>query len=82
MPLADFVAEVFDILDRNPRVEEILVKRVHGHRFAAESGRESYDAFFQQYNRRSRSALRLEKHCRVSIRERSASTASPSTGKR
>jgi uncharacterized oxidoreductase len=52
MPLGDFVAEVFDILDRNPRVEEILVKRVHGHRFAAKGGPESYEAFFQHYNAR------------------------------
>jgi uncharacterized oxidoreductase len=52
MPLEGFVAEVFDILEQNPRVEEILVTRVHGHRFAAESGRESYEAFFRQYNSR------------------------------
>jgi uncharacterized oxidoreductase len=52
MPLGDFVAEVLDILGRNPRVEEILVKRVQAHRFAAESGRDNYNAFFQNYNGR------------------------------
>jgi hypothetical protein len=52
MPLGDFVAEVFDILDRNPHVEEILVKRVQAHRFAAESGRDNYNAFFEHYNER------------------------------
>jgi uncharacterized oxidoreductase len=52
MPLGDFVAEVFDILDRNPRVEEILVKRVQAHRFAAESGRDNYNALFEHYNGR------------------------------
>jgi len=50
MPLGDFISEVFDILDHNPRVEEILVKRVQAHRFAAESGSENYDVFFQHYN--------------------------------
>ena len=45
MPLAAFVAEVFDILERNPRTPEILVERVHGHRFAAERGHDSYESF-------------------------------------
>ena len=50
MPLREFVAEVFDILEHNSETEEILVSRVLPHRFAAESGRANYDAFFQQYN--------------------------------
>jgi uncharacterized oxidoreductase len=52
MPLTDFVSEVFEHLEHDPEAEEILVKRVHAHRFAAEGGRESYEAFFRQYNRR------------------------------
>jgi hypothetical protein len=40
------------ILNDEPQVEEALVKRTFPHRFAAEGGRERYDAFFKQYNER------------------------------
>jgi uncharacterized oxidoreductase len=52
MPLKNFISEVMQILKSDPQVEEVLVKRVHPHRFAAENGREKYDAFFRQYNAR------------------------------
>ena len=52
MPLNDFISEVMQILEDNPQVEEVLVKRTLAHRFAVEAGREKYDAFFKQYNER------------------------------
>ena len=52
MPLGDFVSEVMQILKSDPDVEEVLVKRVLPHRYAAEHGRESYDAFFKKYHSR------------------------------
>lgn len=52
MPLNDFTSEVIQILEDNPQGEEVLVKRTLAHRFAAEAGREKYDAFFKQYNER------------------------------
>jgi len=53
MPLRDFVAEVMEILIRDPDVEEVLVQRVLPHRYAAEQGRENYDAFFRKYHSRA-----------------------------
>jgi uncharacterized oxidoreductase len=50
MPLREFIGEAFAILERDPDVEEVLVKRVRPHRFAAERGQAGYEAFFQQYN--------------------------------
>jgi uncharacterized oxidoreductase len=50
MPLREFIDEALAILQRDPDVEEVLVKRVHAHRFAAERGQAGYDAFFRQYN--------------------------------
>jgi uncharacterized oxidoreductase len=52
MPLNDFIAEAMQILKNEPQVEEVLVKRVLPHRFAAEAGRDKYDALFKQYNER------------------------------
>ena len=52
MPLSDFISEAMQILENNSQVEEVLVKRTLAHRFAAEAGREKYDAFFKQYNER------------------------------
>jgi len=46
MPLKDFSSEVMQILKSDPPVEEVLVMRVHPHRFAAEKGRVAYEAFF------------------------------------
>ncbi len=39
MPLKEFLAEVFKIAQANPAVEEILVERVKGLRFAEKSGK-------------------------------------------
>ena len=52
MPLRDFISEVMEILKSDPHVEEVLVQRVLPHRYAAEHGRENYDAFFEKYHRR------------------------------
>jgi len=52
MPLKDFISEVMQILKIDPHVEEVLVKRVLPHRYAAEHGRENYDAFFEKYHSR------------------------------
>ena len=52
MPLGDFVSEVMQILKGDPDVEEVLVKRVLPHRYAAERGRENYDTFFREYHSR------------------------------
>jgi uncharacterized oxidoreductase len=50
MPLADFLAEVTEILKTQPNATEILVERVKPLRFSAENGQEKYEAFFQQFN--------------------------------
>ncbi len=50
MPLGEFIAEVMEILKTQPETMEILVKRVHPLRFAAEEGRKKYDEFFKQRN--------------------------------
>jgi uncharacterized oxidoreductase len=50
MPLQEFVDEALAILKSAPSVDEVLVQRVHPHRFAAERGQAAYEAFFQQYN--------------------------------
>ncbi len=50
MPLADFIAEVMQILTNQPDVREILVQRVFPLRFAAENGLAAYDAFFKTLN--------------------------------
>jgi uncharacterized oxidoreductase len=52
MPLRDFISEVMQILKSDPHVEEVLVKRVLPHRYAAERGRENYDVFFKTYHSR------------------------------
>jgi len=52
MPLKDFISEALQILSSDPHVEEVLVKRVLPHRYAAEHGRENYDAFFEKCNSR------------------------------
>jgi uncharacterized oxidoreductase len=48
MPLADYIAEVMNILKTQPTVTEICVERVKRLRFAAESG--SYDSVFKSFN--------------------------------
>jgi len=53
MPLKDFISEALQILSSDPHVEEVLVKRVLPHRYAAERGREYYAAFFDKYHSRA-----------------------------
>jgi uncharacterized oxidoreductase len=48
MPLAEFLAEVMEILRTQPNITEICVERVKPIRFAAESG--GFDAIFQGLN--------------------------------
>ena len=50
MPLADFIAEVLDILTTQPHATEICVQRVHPLRDAASNGREKYEQAFQGFN--------------------------------
>jgi uncharacterized oxidoreductase len=48
MPLGDYIAETMSLLSAEPTPPEIIVERVKGLRFAADSGR--YDAVFQGLN--------------------------------
>lgn len=50
MPLAEFVAEVMSILETQPDVREVLVKRVYPLRFAAEQGSDGYAKQFAALN--------------------------------
>jgi uncharacterized oxidoreductase len=50
MPLADFIAEVMDILSTQPNAIEILVKTVFPLRFAGEFNSEKYYEAFEQFN--------------------------------
>ncbi|RDU98242.1 SDR family oxidoreductase [Trinickia dinghuensis] len=50
MPLAEFIDEVMSILETQPNVREVLVKRVYPLRFAAEQGYEKYMAQFHGFN--------------------------------
>lgn len=52
MPLADFIAEVTQILTTQPDVREIMVQRVYPLRFAAEKGQAGFDEFFGTMNGR------------------------------
>ena len=56
MPLDEFVAEVMHILDTEPEVTEVLVKRVHAQRFAILGGFDAYRAFFKRMNDAIRAA--------------------------
>jgi len=50
MPLKEFIDEVMSILQNQPDVKEICVKKVYPLRFAAEGGQENYEQFFQGFN--------------------------------
>jgi uncharacterized oxidoreductase len=50
MPLAEFIAEVMQILKTQPAATEILVKRVEPLRFAAAGGAENYATVFKYLN--------------------------------
>jgi uncharacterized oxidoreductase len=50
MPLNEFIAETMEILKTEPTPTEILVKKVYPLRFAADNGKEKYDATFMGFN--------------------------------
>jgi uncharacterized oxidoreductase len=50
MPLDEYIAEVMEIFQTRPQATEICVKKVQPLRFAAESGRENYEVFFEKFN--------------------------------
>ena len=50
MPLADYIAEVMQILATQPEANEILVKRVYPLRFAGGMDVEKFNSFFDQFN--------------------------------
>ena len=50
MPLAEFTAEVMEILQTQPEAKEICVKRVYPLRFAAEQGQAKYEEQFLGFN--------------------------------
>ena len=50
MPLAEFTAEVIEILQTQPEAKEICVKRVYPLRFAAEQGQVKYEEQFLGFN--------------------------------
>lgn len=50
MPLADFIAEVVQIIAIEPEANEILVKKVYPLRFAGDLNAEKFTSFFEQFN--------------------------------
>ena len=50
MPLKEFIDEVMSILQSQPDVKEVCVKKVYPLRFATEQGQENYENFFNQFN--------------------------------
>jgi uncharacterized oxidoreductase len=50
MPLADYIAEVMEILSTQPEAKEILVKNVYPLRFAGDFDSDKFYGFFEQFN--------------------------------
>jgi len=50
MPLADYIAEVMEILSTQPEAKEILVKNVFPLRFAGDFNSEKFYSFFENFN--------------------------------
>ena len=50
MPLADFIAEVMQILETQPDAHEVLVDKVHPLRFAGDFDAKKFNGFFEQFN--------------------------------
>ena len=50
MPLAEFIAEVMDILATQPKTNEILVEKAYPLRFAGDFNAKKFDSFFEQFN--------------------------------
>ena len=57
MPLAEFLAEVMEIITTQPEAKEIRVQRVHPLRFSAEKGQEGYEQIFTGLNDGMRAAM-------------------------
>jgi len=51
MPLADFIAEVMEILCNQPEAKEILVKKVYPLRFAGDFNSKTFYEFFESFNK-------------------------------
>ena len=60
MPLAEFIAEVFQILKTNPEAEEILVQRVLPQRTSSHQGAPAYRKFWTTMNENLFAARRAE----------------------
>lgn len=50
MPLAEYIAEVMEILASQPEANEILVKRVYPLRFAGDFDAKKFESFFENFN--------------------------------
>lgn len=57
MPLADFIAEVMQLIAAQPDAKEICVQRVYPLRFAAEKGQAGYEQLFTGLNDGFRAAM-------------------------
>jgi uncharacterized oxidoreductase len=53
MPLDEYIAETMEVLEKQPEAKEICVKRVHPLRYAAEQGREKYEAQVLAFNKQA-----------------------------
>jgi uncharacterized oxidoreductase len=53
MPLAEFIAETIEILDKQPEAKEICVKRVYPLRFAEAPGPAKYEQQFLEFNKQA-----------------------------
>ena len=60
MPVDEFVSEVMSILRHDPRIEEILVKRVQPQRQSSDEGTAKYAAFFSKQNEALMAARKKE----------------------
>jgi len=50
MPLAQYIAEVMEILETQPEAKEICVERVYPLRFSAEQGQAKHEEMFDGFN--------------------------------
>ena len=50
MPLVEYIAEVIQILEKQPEAKEICVKRVYPLRYSAEQGQAKYEEMFDGFN--------------------------------
>lgn len=59
MALAEFIAEVVEILQMQPGAKEICVKRVCPLRFAAQQGQAKYEEQFLAFNKSAEAAASI-----------------------